>query len=305
MRTQYRLSCIAVALVTLSVVCAGCATEKRVRTMQYQTIGKEVPTPAGPVEPPIEPVQVEPYRPYPETAPATAPADDSAMAESAAAFAGKYREAQQPRIAVYVNRTLSGEVREWTTDARARIAYGETVHKESDGKTKSTATSGAITASVDTRVNDDSEGRPLDEKWAWRLEDAIQQPLLHAGARLVERKLIMRLAATAAGTPAYEDVSVRGIEMSALKGHADILAEIQISAGPDPKRGYIYRTRAYEINTGRVLGSTSSATWPRSRRAKGELFVTETGYERTGYANPEKLGTWLAQDLMESLAGSM
>ncbi|MCP4645949.1 MAG: hypothetical protein GY851_36225, partial [bacterium] len=83
---------------------------------------------------------------------------------------------------------------------------------------------------------------------------------------------------------------------------ADILVEVSVSDFRDPKRGYIYRLRAFDIHSGTVLISTNSSTWPLSRRTKGEWVASSEGYVRLDYPEAVKVGGWLATDLMAGLS---
>lgn len=291
------MRCIAVAVLTL-----GCQTTSNKEQIEHQVIDQ--PTPPGIIEPPRADVQApKPYRPYGEAEPAYAQVE-MGFEKIAREFADKYAKAKKPRIALYVNRVLDGDVREWQGNTRVAVGYGETVREESDGKKTKRQVSGGAAISVETR-QDAGAGVALDQTWAWRLEDAIRHPLIQAGAHIVDRKIIMRLAAADIGGTAYGDVSIKTIEMAALKGSADILAQVAISRTTDPKHGYLYRLEVFDINTGRILLSTSSANWPRSRSARGELVSTSKGFERSNYANPQTLGNWLARDLMAGLISAL
>ena len=300
MMRPHRCSVMACGVLFLVAVCVGCATAPKKKVETYDELIIDRPTPPGEVPSAEEPVVAQPYRPDPGPAPSPG-ADGGGISVILPGFSSAYERAKRPRIAVYVNRTLSGEVQEWTSTRRESVGYGETVRKEEGGKTSTTTTTGGAAASTQTRTGN-GQGKFIEQKWAWRLEDAIQAPLLDAGARLVDRDLIMRLAAAATPHTAYEDLAVKTIEMEALKGHADILAEVEISLTPDGRRGYLYRLRACDIDSGQVLVSKSSASWPRSRRTTGEYVATTEGYQKTAYPNPEQVGAWLAQDLMEGLA---
>jgi hypothetical protein len=263
------------------------------------------------------------------------------MTEVRADFAAAYDQAGRPRIAVYVNRWLVGDVRERprqvietetkTTDmqtvevsgkATEEVEVSDTVGSEKEGGYQSKeafkeSAEGEARTTLETGQEttvhtieyvdppDEGVGHYLEQQWAWRLEDAIQQPLLDANAHVVERAVIMRLAAAARNPDPLAEMPVKTIEMDALADKADVLVEIRISSFPDEKRGYIYRQRAYNVRTGQLLYSSSSRNWPRSRRVKGEWKATDTGYERAAYPDPDELGRYLAQDMMEGLASGM
>ena len=260
------------------------------------------PTAPGEVPPPkLEgPAKVEPYRPYPEES-AVPAAPSGLSAADMALFKAKYHAAKSPRIAVYLNRQLSANVREWESNVRVATDISMTTTTKDGSKTKTESTQGTVATAVQTRADEGDRGAMGPETWQWRLEDAIANQLLGAGVKMVDRALMMRLTAADA-VPAGTAPAVKTVETNALRGKADILVEIVVSNDPDPKLGYLYRVRAYDIDSGQVLLSTSSANWPPTRRAKGELVTTDRGYERTALPKPETIGGWLAQDLMSGLA---
>lgn len=273
---------------------AGCASKE-----EHEGLIIDRPTPPGEVPPPNPEgsAAAEPYRPYPEEAAPTGPQLDSVVS----AFAAQYTAAGKPRIAVYLNRELSAEVREWVSDTRLAIEGASTQTTTKDGKTTTKTSEGNITGSVQDRADEGNRLQPA-EHWAWRLEDALTQPLLDAGVKLIDRALMMRLTANEAAPSPGQAIHFKTIEMNALKGKADILVEVLISSGQDPKWGYIFRTKAMDINAGQLLVSTSSADWPPAWKPKGEWINSpEGGYERSNIINPKKVGNWIAQDLMAKL----
>lgn len=296
------------------------------------------PTPAGQVQAPIssEPVNVQ-YAPA-DPSIAAAAADEQA---AIAGFATKYQGAKKPRIAVYVNRQLSADPREWISDVRDAAHVEGTRTTESSPKTTTTSGQGNLavqgnagpllagadlkvqggasqtttesgsatketvqeTASVavERRVNE-GERPAWPESWQFRMEDAFINQLLPAGVILVDRALMMRLTAADAGSTPGAQIQLKPLEINALRGKADILAELVVSQDPDPKHGYVYRVSAYDVNTGQVLLSTDSGNWPRSQRIKGELVATDEGYKRTITSNPAQAGKRLAVAFMNGLA---
>ncbi|MCP4639212.1 MAG: hypothetical protein GY851_02195, partial [bacterium] len=175
--------CVAFAVATALLLSVGCR-----RKVEYQTILIDQPTQPGEVPPPVEQTRVEPYRPYAEAAP---PAQAPDPAATAADFGKAYGAAKKPRIALYTNRTLSGDVREWESDVRGTVGFGATTTKEKDGEKSVKQTEGAVTVSRERRV-DDGAGKFLEQKWAWTLEDSMQSGLVNAGAKIVDRRIIMR-----------------------------------------------------------------------------------------------------------------
>lgn len=300
MRTKtIAASAMAFTLCLGAVLMPGCATKQE----DIEVISVERPHGSNPIPPAGEPVVIETDE---QRAQNSAPAVRAVAEDVAADFKKEYAGAGEPKIAVLVNRTLSGEVREWKSNTRIIIGHGGTASRTREDDKKGNRTEMAqvregVSSSVEVRA-DDGAGKYLEEDWAWRLEDAVMNSLMDAGAHVVDRELVMRLAAAEIGHTAHEDLPIKTIEMNALKGKADILAEIQISRDKDPRKGYVFRVQAYRIETGERLVAKNSMGWPRSRSTRGELIITDTGYERADYPKPENVGLWLAEDLMQGLA---
>jgi len=226
----------------------------------------------------------------------------NASSQSAEAFRKAYEKARSPKIALYVNRELSSDVREWKSDVRISEGHGETKKKTKGAVTEKIVTAGADTLSVETR-SDDGAGQARPDSWLWQLEDSFAQTMMAAGGRLVDRAMVMRLMAASSVDTAYEDVPVKKIETDALKGNADILVELVISRNPDPKQGDVYRTRAIDINSGVVLATSNTSGW----RLSTDGPANEDPNERASDQLPDasSLGKRMAQELMGALAGSL
>src|SRR5690606_26473171 len=114
-----------------------------------------------------------------------------------AGFSEAYRSAGQPRMAVYFNRELSDEVREWIPgtqrqlDVRASASYE--AHGPLSGPVGGAATRGPQ-ACPTSRFYSPPTGRRSDpaEVWMWQFEDAVTAQLLEAGTILVDRAVIFR-----------------------------------------------------------------------------------------------------------------
>jgi len=301
MRNHVQVVGRATVLLLLTSTVLGC------ESLHKSVILDEV-TPPGEIEPPPAQVhsetQVRPYRPEPGVSglgETTVHSRDPKSPHSA--FETAYRKANQPRIALYVNRALSDDVREWVSGSRLKVGYVQTSTTH-NGQRTTTETVGTATASTQTRSHDGA-GRERTDHWIWRLEDAISQPFLDVGARLVDRAMIVRLASAQRGHNPHEDEPVKLIEMLGLKDAADILVEIEISACPDDRLGYVFRIRAVDITSGTVLTSTTSASWDRNGRVSGQWLATSEGYERKGLPKPEVVGYRLAEDIMNGLTSAL
>ncbi len=245
--------------------------------------------------------------------------DAEAVAER---FRGAYLKAQQPRMAVYLNRALSDEVREWKSEERivvtgqlkAREAYEKTTTsdgnrpavlavseaaQEEPGGRKTLAgqlaADAQYSASWQTRAED--APRPaVAEAWSWALEDGFSRPFLEAGTKLVDRATILRLtAAEAAG-----EVAVKQVEMGALKGYADLLVEILVSDRFETAGEYEFRVSVKEVQSGQLLAHATTL-YPEGKKHGRHYEATSRGFV-AGEKDPYRTGERLALDLMDSLA---
>lgn len=291
-----RITTLALAL--LAVGLGGCAGQKYV----------EQPTPPGQVAPPVAPVPAQAYRPAAPAQPYRPSSDGGGVALAGTGagaegevtplmseavvdtFAGAYRRTGSPRMAVLLNRALSDEVREWRTAERGVLSVSgdvtERVETPTAAGTETRTTTfqgpGGVSAYKQRHVEDRGRRAPADEGWMWAFEDGFLGAFLDAGARMVDRATIMRLAAADSGRQgsAHDPIAVKKIEMDALRGKADLFIEILIRRAPGSKLGYDFKASAKEVETGLILGNVSTRGWdygPKQPRQK--VIATDTGYE--------------------------
>jgi hypothetical protein len=250
----------------------------------------EQETPPGQLAAPIQPVEGRAYRNFDreDQSPAPAASEDTKPNKFDRAtvlpdFDRAYKAAGSPRLAVFFNRTLSDEVREWRTDIRGVVAISGDV-TASDGEKRSTFKGpGGISAYAQTHVeNDTLRAYPADESWKWRFEQGFLDPLIDARARVVDRATIMRLEAAASGRQgsAYNPMAVKKVEMDALLGKADLFVEILVQRDPQSDVGYVFKATAKEVKTGFVLANVTSLDWDY-RPVQKKIIATDRGYEIT------------------------
>lgn len=273
------------------------------RTKRNKVHFLDNPTPPGEIEAPASPpagASVQPYRPIPEDYVASR-STTGVPPDVREAFREAYVRAKNPRVAVYVNRQLSDDVREWSSNVRAKVGYVETT-TTAEG---SSQTVGTAAASVER--HDDGAGVPREDHWTWRIEDGLLQPLIESGARVVDRAMMLRLTALEHEPAPSSEAPVKKIETNALRNHADILVEVLISRRKDDKMGYVFRLEATRVEDGSIITRCSSATWePRRRSAmRGEWQATDDGFGRRDLPNPETVAAWLAEDLMDRLSKAL
>ena len=266
------------------------------------------PTPPGDVAPvnsnPKSGLPATPYRPHEGSfdAPDTGTPDISN--EESAEFAQAYKKAGTPKIVVYLNRALSVDVKEWSSNARFSVRYSGSETKSDANGVKHKEARGEAAGAIETKVSD-PQGPPTEQKWVWELEDAIMEPLRKGGAILVDRAVIIRSTALKEGATGYENTSGKFLEMAALKDYANILIQVEISRQPDERLGYIFRTKAVDIRSGTILASANSSEWKKTRALKGAYSASSDGYVADSLPDPAVLGKWLSRDIMAALAKSL
>ncbi len=249
--------------------------------------------------------------------------DNSLIEES---FRRAYVGQKQPRIAIYLNRELSDNVREWTSGVRRVINekvvaqgalkgtndqspsstklvsfIGDDINKSEDRVTLegTLAIQKQQDISFETRVADKAR-RPLRETSEWQFEEGFSGVLLANGANLVDRTAILRLIAADDGK---KGSSVKTMEIQALKGYADIFVEILVSERPDVSGDYLFKVSAKEVASGMLLANAtvSESEMSAENQQSSRYVATENGFVAQG-PDPADAGQILAYELMDSLS---
>lgn len=224
-------------------------------------------------------------------------------------FSSIYRSKGAPRIAVFLNRSLSDEVREWRSGRRVIISGEGSVSKSREtGQTfREETVSGPMAVTEQQRLGLGGGRVNPQEETLWPFEDGFIQPFLQAGAKLIDRSTIMRLVALkdAEGkTNDYNPVPLKKVEMGALIDHADIFVELLISRVPSAPCGYEFKAAAKEVKTGRIIANATSLNWDKKRFEKKKVITTSSGYEikkETTLPKMNELSHDLAMDMMNLL----
>jgi hypothetical protein len=211
------------------------------------------------------------------------PALDAAPIEKR--FATAYERARRPRIAVFFNRTLSDEVREWTEPLRTTSTVTSDTKVIGPGGAMSDKTT--VTTTNNPGTNPVTEQRDaLGERLAWQVEAAFSQPLLAKGVKLIDRATILRLVALRSGKQGDPSavMAVKEIEMSALVGQADYYVELLVSQATDSPLGYDLKAAVKQVSTGRIVANLTTATWtftppPAQPPPTRKAVATDKGYQ--------------------------
>lgn len=227
-------------------------------------------------------------------------------------FSAAYKLKDQPRIAIFLNRSLSDEVREWHVDQRTVVSGNGSI--TSTRETKHTFREDTMTGplSVSEQRKIDIGGNRINpqEQILWPFEDGFMQPFLRAGAKLIDRATIMRLSALKEAeqkNAGYDPVSAKKVEMSSLVDKADIFIEVLISRTPFAPGGYEFKASAKEVKTGRIIANATSLNWDKERLEKKKIIATSSGYKiskETELPEMKDLSRDLAIDLMNSITNT-
>ena len=232
-------------------------------------------------------------------------------------FRAAYVKAHQPRIAIYLNRALSDEVREWKADERivfsdrikGQNVFDGTVEKKGGvidettkkHRDKSIAASGEFSISHQNLL-EESNRSPAGENWGWAFEDGFSKPFLEAGTKLIDRPTMMRL--TAAEMLKNEDhqhqLSVRQVEMTALKGYADLLIEVLVTRNTSDKGEYDYKVAVKDVQTGQILTNTTTLNPDTEQMHSISYQATSSGFQAKK-DDPYLTGRQLALEVIDDL----
>lgn len=191
-----RLLAISTLLLTTSF---GCAIKENTEYLDKpappsSAIPPPSPTMVMPVEKPLERfVTVDEAIKAEEMAKGNAEVD---LSQNIQKFSTVYKAKNRPRIAIFLNRTLSDEVREWKT-AERQVKSGDgsmtTVTSDIFGNRRTTELKREFATYRQMHSEGDGERVNPDERYVWIFEDSFVDPFLNAGTVLIDRATIMRL----------------------------------------------------------------------------------------------------------------
>lgn len=277
----------------------------------------ESETPAGAVPPPpldvVEPVISQGVPELPSEAPRRPSYQDREMDRAMArqdtirAFQQAYSQMGRPRLALYLNRELSAEVREWTTQYREVISAGfDDSRQNNDGSGYQRSALGGAARYAQTREELPERESP-SERWMWAFEDGFLRPFLEAGADIVDRNVIMRASGARTGQPGqgFATQALKTVEMDALDGFADLLVEALIARSPGARYGYQFKASAKNVANGVISANVVSAGEGAAPAPRTSVKATSRGYQyETTVELPsvDAISEALALDLMSALS---
>jgi hypothetical protein len=260
--------------------------------------------PLPPAQAPLPPVPPGPAAPAPARAPEApvvppppVPDPNAAAAAAIERFKQAYAKRGAPRIAVFWNRQLSDRLSQWVATDRVVATDNVAVMREggrNDGE--KLAASGERVVSAQKLDRDAARTSP-GEPWSWEFQNGFLDPLLRAGAKVVDRAAIVRLtAAKRSGVGSAAAPDEQTIEIQALQGFADVLVEILV--GPS---GQDLNAMVKDIDTGTILASVNSRTLPGAAPTR-EYVATSRGFEsRERPPELSRVASALALGVMDGL----
>ncbi len=223
--------------------------------------------------------------------------------QSRVGFENAYRKNRSPKIAIFNNRELSQDILDWKENHRVVLA----------GKDKKQGDRLLVIAEGSTRFGDKGSRFSTSSDWKWRFENRLTEGFLSSGVKLVDRATIMRLVAADVDDAKDSSglLSVKKIEMDALKDYADIFIEILAMPSKRPELEYELRASAKKVKTGEILArvttfghsfaplkSQETDTGNNYDRIVPEGYVKKT---RRHHENPEQVADWILNELQHGL----
>lgn len=232
-----------------------------------------------------------------------------------ARFRGAYARAGSPRIVIFWNREFNDEVssqyEDHVNEHEAESTTGNHLDKStqgpagqaSHGESSQLRERMAETVSGTRRVAVPGRGHMGSEAVDWQRESAFSGALERAGARLADRRMVMRL--TGMALDAGERANIQDIETRGLSHYAEIVIEVLQTPDPRAPGGVSYRVTARDLRNARPLAGLLTAGQPRPRLMP--YVAGPNGLERAmpPSPGPSQIGTQLAIELLAALTETM
>jgi hypothetical protein len=265
--------------------------------------------PRGTVPPPPAPAPPAPpsSRGGEVLTPPPAPDYDRTIAATIDRFRPPYTAQKSPRIAVYWNRALTDRLSQWVADRRI-VATGQLAlmgeRQAPTGDTTARLAGSGERTLAEQRLQRDPRRPAPTELWGFEFENGFLDPLLRAGANVVDRATILRLTAakttgTGVGTVGMPDEQT--LEIRALQGYADLLVEILVSPAPQAPGGYVINAQVKNVTNGMIMAHVNSTGLAPAAPAR-EYVATSRGFEmRERPPEIRRIASDLALGVMDAL----
>lgn len=223
-------------------------------------------------------------------------------------FRSAYAKAGSPRITVFWNRQLSDTLTtqyDQVQQAEVHASAGQITRVSPSGNALATVRQSSAVATLregERALPQVGEARSLlSERSEWSIASAFSTRLQRAGVRLVDRNMAMR--SQAAGETAADRRDVQGLEIKALQGNSELLAEVLQTADPRAPFGVMFRVDIKDVSSGELLASVVSDGRPPAR-GPGRFVAGRKGFERERppEATPADIGDVVAIATLNALA---
>ena len=242
-------------------------------------------------------------------------AEEQPSGPSVAAISDQFRRAYDragnPRMAVFWNRSFSARLSQWVAQGRLRVS--QTGSAAVDVRTPDGRTSGEArqersgTAAYERNAGQDRRRQGMGTLADAEFEYGFTDPMLGAGAQLIDRATIMRVTDSTtgrgAGNQRLDDAQL--VETEALKEFADYIVEVTMlpdAAAPGDKA---FRVQVKRIPDGLIVANLVT----RGRKPAGGPEVrwraTSGGYEKEVVeqtVSAQQLGRHVALETMRALS---
>ena len=239
--------------------------------------------------------------PAPKHDPQAAMADDTT-------FRAAYAKAGSPRITVFWNRQLTDATStqyDQVQQAMVQTAATRVTEVSPSGRAVGTVQQSAAVATVreGERALPDAgaERSLLSERSEWPIASAFSSRLQRAGVNLVDRTMALR--SQAAGTSADDRRDVQAMEIKALQGKSELLAEVLQTTDARSPFGVIFRVDIKDVKTGALMASVVSDGKPPAK-GPGRYVAGRNGFVRETAPEPTltDIGDVVAHATLQALA---
>jgi hypothetical protein len=219
------------------------------------------------------------------------------LQEAMKQFQLAYGKNGRPRIVVYWNRVLSDDIEQ---RKESSLKLRESVHAR--GVASSESTEGYVGGmTVDeahqsarrevelvgtTRTIDKGQREAfVNKRQDWAIQSAVLTNLRKAGAKLVDRTMILRNAhldklATNKDASGEEVTDVLRTEGKALRGYADILLDVEMVTDAQSPLGIGFKMTARHIDNGQDVVTYYTQAIPPKQKTTSRYVATDRGYQK-------------------------
>lgn len=217
------------------------------------------------------------------------------------AFRQAYGDAGSPRLAVFWDRTFNDCLREVEVGGRFVV---EQVRDDDEAQSLPETYVFELQPVCSSERASWSES-PYSEIAMFRFQSGFLDPLIGAGAKVIDRAAVMRLTeALHLSADSADDVTDRQlVETMALMGHADLLIQIALSPSDESPSGAFFHVSIIEVESGRIRADFFSEMTSEGRQEETWTAV-RGGYIRVAQEpdfDLEHMGRALALRTMDAL----